>query len=108
MSHPLLARGPLTAPVILTVLAADGVAETQLPTRGRVVRTPSDNEHLASVPVLRVRVPTPALAAGATVIGATVDGATYDAVLDAEHSAPALGSSVDWRSTTYQLRGQQP
>ena len=109
MPHPLLARGPLTSPVILTVLAADGVTESTLATRGRVVRSPTDpGGNLVSVPGLRVRVPTPQLAAGATVIAVTVDGTWHDSILDVEHSAPAIGSSVDWRATIYQLRGNSP
>ena len=109
MPHPLLQRGPLTAPVTLKVLAADGVTESDLATRGRVVRSPTDpGGDLVSVPGLRVRVPTPELAAGASVIAVTVDGSEYDSILDVEHSAPAIGSSVDWRATTYQLRGTSP
>ena len=109
MPHPLLARGPLTSPLTLTVLAANGRDVSNRPTRGRVVRSPSDPAgDIASVSSLRVRVPTPVLGADETVIGITVDGVEYAAVLDSESSAPALGSTVDWRSTTYQLRGTSP
>ena len=104
MSHPLLRAGPLTTAVILRILAADGVVERDLATRGRVTRAPTDpGGDTASVPGLRVRVPTPQLGAGETVFSAIVGGVEY-VPLDSEQSAPALGSRVDWQSTTYQLR----
>ena len=98
-----MSRHPaLRSRVLTTVVMLHDDQGADIATRGKVSRESADTD-ASDATALTVRVPTPELAAGREVVEATIEGTRY-LVLRHDSRGGAIGSRVDWQSTSYTLR----